>query len=162
MSRSPRCGPAWTAALSDGQFHSQEAFGDLIEAAGHLIVSHPAAELMEIVDSIRASSNGAFESKIRRDTGGQHLVYSEEVSTKAGSASRPLEVPREIALRACPFEDYPPVWVTCWLRLRINSGQLMLGLFPQPYEHLVRDAWVSVTTELSEALGVPIYAANLP
>jgi hypothetical protein len=155
--------PDWATlkTAADGKFHSQDEFGDLIESAGHLITSHPAAELMEIVDSVRASSKGSFESKIRRDTGAQHLVYSEEVSTKAGSSSKPLEVPREITLKARPFEDYPEIAVSCWLRLRINQGQLYLGLFPQPYEHLVRDAWTFVTGELSRALGVPVYAANL-
>ncbi len=155
--------PDWKTILktADGQFHGQEAFGDLIESAGHLITSHQTAELMEIVDSIRASSKGAFESKIRRDTGEQHLLYSEEISTKAGSATRALEVPREITLSAAPFEDYPRIDVTCWLRLRINSGQLMLGLFPQPFEHLIRNAWTDVIAGLSDALGVPVYAANL-
>lgn len=155
--------PDWKTLLAsaDGKYHSQDEFGDLIEAAGHLITSHPAAELIEIVDSIRASSKGSFESKIRRDTGAQHLTYSEEVSTKAGSSARPLEVPREITLSARPFEDYPQVEVRCWLRLRINQGQLGMGLFPQPFEHKVRDAWAHVTGELSEGLGVPVYAANL-
>jgi hypothetical protein len=155
--------PDWATLkkAADGQFHGQDEFGDLIESAGHLITSHPAAELMEIVDSVRASSKGAFESKIRRDTGSQHLVYSEEVSTKAGSSTQPLEVPRTITLVARPFEDYPQVEVTCWLRLRINQGRLLLGLFPQPYEHKVRDAWTQVTRGIAESLGVPVYAANL-
>lgn len=155
--------PDWATLFkaADGDYHDQERFGDLIEQAGHLIVSHPAAELMEIVDSIRASSSGAFESRIRRDNGSQHLTYSEEVNTSAGTATKPLEVPREITLSARPFEDYPSVDVTCWLRLRISGGGLALGLFPKPYEHLVRDAWTQVTTELAEALGVPVYASNL-
>ncbi len=155
--------PDWATLLrtADAKFHDQDTFGDMIEAAGHLITSHPAAELMEIVDSIRTSSKGSFESRIRRDVGSQYLTYSEEVSAKAGSSTRPLEVPREITLTARPFEDYPQVEVTCWLRLRVNQGQLGLGLFPQPYEHLVRDAWTHVTAEVAEKLKVPVYAANL-
>jgi hypothetical protein len=155
--------PDWATLFkaAAGDFHRQETFGDLIEQAGHLITSHQAADIMEIIDSVRTSSKGSFESQIKRDTGSQHLLYSEEVSTKAGTASRPLEVPREITLSARPFEDYPLIEVTCWLRLRVNQGQLHLGLFPQPYEHLVRDAWTHVTSELAEQLGVPVYAANL-
>lgn len=155
--------PDWATLgrTADGAFHGQDEFGDMIEAAGHLITSHPAAELMEIVDSVRTSSKGSFESRIRRDTGTQYLTYSEEVSAKAGSSTKPLEVPREITLSARPFEDYPLVEVKCWLRLRVNQGALGLGLFPQPYQHLVRDAWTHVTTELAEKLGVPVYAANL-
>ncbi len=155
--------PDWDTLFhaADGDYHGQEEFGDLIEQAGHLITSHPAAELMEIIDSIRASSSGAFESRIRRDNGSQQLTYSEEVSTSAGSVTRPLEVPREITLSARPFEDYPRVDVTCWLRLRIGQGRLHLALIPKPYAHLVRDAWTHVTSELAEALGVPVYASNL-
>lgn len=155
--------PDWATLFkaADGDYHSQERFGDLIEQAGHLITSHPAAELIEIIDSIRGSSSGSFQSQIKRDTGSQHLTYSEEVTAKAGTASRELEVPREITFSARPFEDYPRVDVTCWLRLRVNGGVLALGLFPKPYEHLVRDAWTHVTGELAEALKVPVYAANL-
>lgn len=155
--------PDWATLLkaADGNWHTQEDFGDLIESAGHLITSHPAAELIEIVDDIRASKSGSFQSTIKRDCGSQHLTYSEEVTTKSGSSAKPLEVPREITLAARPFEDYPEVPVTCWLRLRVVQGQLGLGLFPQPYQHLVRAAWLVVTNGLSDELGVPVYAANL-
>lgn len=155
--------PDWATLFNaaDGRFHSQLEFGDLIEQAGHLITSHPAAEIVEIVDSVRASSKGAFESNIKRATGSVNLTYSEEVSAKAGTATRQLEVPREITLSARPFEDYPLIEIRCWLRINVSQGQLGLGLFPQPYQHLVRDAWTHKTGELAEALGVPVYAANL-
>lgn len=155
--------PDWATfrKAADGGYHDQEEFGDLIESAGHLITSHPAAELMEIVDSVRASKSGSFESKIRRDTGGQHLTYSQETTATAGSAQKPLEVPREVTFTARPFEDYPQIDIKCWLRIRISQGQLFLGLFPQPHEHLVRAAWLHVVNQVSEPLGVPVYAANL-
>ncbi|MEU9805058.1 DUF2303 family protein [Mycobacterium sp. NPDC050853] len=155
--------PDWDTLFraADGRFHTQVEFGDLIESAGHLITSHPAAEIVEIVDSVRASSKGSFESNIKRATGSVNLTYSEEVSAKAGTATRQLEVPREITLSARPFEDYPVIEITCWLRLNISQGQLGLALVPQPYEHLVRDAWTQKTTEVADELGVPIYASNL-
>lgn len=154
--------PDWATLhnAADGAYHDQDEFGDLIESTGHLITSHPAAELMEIVDSVRASKSGSFESRIRRDTGSQHLSYSEDVTAKAGTAGT-LEVPRTITLKARPFEDYPEVEVTCWLRLRISQGKLYLGLFPKPYQHLVRDAWTKVTDDLAEAIKVPVYASNV-
>lgn len=153
--------PDWATMLTaaDGKPHGQEEFGDLIESAGHLITSHPAAELMEIVDSIRASSSGSFQSRIKRDTGSQHLTYSEEVNASAGK-SGDLEVPREITLTARPYEGWPAIEIACWLRLRVFGGSLTLSLVPKPYQHLVRDAWTVVTTEVSETIGVPVYAAN--
>lgn len=156
--------PDWETLFkaADAKWHGQEAFGDLIETAGHLITSHPAAELMEIVDSIRASSKGSFESRINRANGSQNLTYSEEVTVrgKTTSSTKDIEVPKEITFAARPYEDYPLISVTCWLRLNINQGQLVLGLFPQPYEHLVRDAWKVVVGEVSEKIGATIYAAN--
>ncbi|MGH3955924.1 MAG: DUF2303 family protein, partial [Mycobacterium sp.] len=120
--------PDWATLFNaaDGKFHTQLEFGDLIEQAGHLITSHPAAEIMEIVDSVRASSRGSFESNIKRATGSVNLTYSEEVSAKAGTATRQLEVPREITLAARPFEDYPLIEIRCWLRLNVSQGQLGL------------------------------------
>lgn len=147
--------------VADGQLHSQEEFGDLLEAGTHLIASHSGADLLEMVDSIRASSSGSFESRIQRATGTQTLTYSEEVSARAGSTSRPLEVPRTITFRVRRYEDYPEVDIVCWFRLRIREGKLRLALVPQPYEHLVRATWQTVVDDLSENIERPIYAANL-
>lgn len=156
--------PDWETLFNaaDAKWHGQEAFGDLIETAGHLITSHPAAELVEIVDGIRASSKGSFESRINRANGSQNLTYSEEVTVrgKTTSSTKDIEVPKEITFAARPYEDYPLISVKCWLRLNINQGNLVLGLFPQPYEHLVRDAWKVVVGEVSEKIGATIYAAN--
>lgn len=157
--------PDWATMLkaADGNFHRQEEFGDLIESAGHLITSHPAAELVEIIDSVRGSSKGSFESRINRSTGSQALTYSEEITVrgKTTSSSKDLEVPKEITLAARPFEDYPLVTVKCWLRLNVNGGNLILGLFPQPYQHLVRDAWTVVTNQVGEKIGAKVYASNI-
>jgi len=156
--------PDWAALhrAADGNYHGQEEFGDLIESVGHLVTSHAAADLIEIIDSIRASSKGSFESRISRRDGSQVLNWTEEVNTTAKVPGRgTLEIPREVVLAASPFEGYPTVEVRCWLRLRIHQGTLHLALVPQPYEPAVRAAWDSVVAVLAEELGRPIYAANL-
>lgn len=155
--------PDWQRfqAAASGEYHEQEKFGDLVESAGHLIVSHPAAELMEVIDSIRASSSGTFESRIQRSTGSQTLTWTENVDAKAGTRSQPLEVPKEVTFRVAPFEDYPEVDITCWLRLRIRGGSLGMALVPQPYEHRIQASWVDVVDQIAAAIEHPIYAANL-
>ncbi|MCX8559808.1 DUF2303 family protein [Mycolicibacterium mucogenicum] len=156
--------PDWATLFkaADGNFHGQEKFADLVESAGHLIKSHQAADLVELVNDIRASSKGSFESRPNRQTGSIHLTYSEEVTVrgKASVSSGELELPKEITFEARPYEDYPLIEVKCWLRLAFNQGQLSLGLFPQPYEHLVRDAWKVVVGEVAEKIGAKVYAAN--
>lgn len=124
--------PDWATLFkaADGEYHGQEKFGDLIEQAGHLITSHPAAEVVEIVDSIQSSSNGSFKSQIKRDTGSQHLTYSEEVTASAGTATRPLEVPRDharcAAVRGLPADrgDVPAAPAR-------ESGAAVPGVVPQ-------------------------------
>lgn len=155
--------PDWDTLTKviDGKFREQESFGNLLETAGHLVVSHPLAELMEIVDSIRGSKSGKFESRIQRATSSQSLTFTEEVNARAGTATRPLEVPKEIEFSARPFEDYPAVPVKCWLRLSVQQGELKLALVPQPFDHLIRAAWQGVIEDLAEELGQPVYAANL-
>ncbi|KIU17885.1 DUF2303 family protein [Mycolicibacterium llatzerense] len=157
--------PDWDTLFkaADGEYHSQEKFADLIESAGHLITSHPAADLVELVNNIRGSSKGSFESRINRSTGSLNLTYSEEVTVrgKSTTSSGELEVPKDITFAARPFEDYPLVTVKCWLRLLISGGQMRMGLFPQPYEHLVRDAWNVVTGQVAEQIGAKVYAANI-
>lgn len=143
-----------------GKLHTQDEFGDLLQSVGHLIVSHTAADLLEIVDSIRATSAGSFESRINRANGSQTLSYSEEVNASAGRHGQ-LEVPRTVVFTAQPFEDYPEFEIAADLRLRVSGNKLGLGLFPEPYDHKIRAAWLDVTDSLSEVIGVPIYAANL-
>ena len=155
--------PDWKRFIhaADGEFHSQNKFADLIETIGHLITSHPAAELMEIVDSIRTSSKGSFESKPNRANGSMTFAYSEEVSASAGTRSRPLEIPTEVTLRVARFEDYPEIEITCWFRFQIRGQELQLTLVPQPYEHRIQASWIDVVDGLATAIAHPIYTVNL-
>ena len=155
--------PDWTRFLkaADSAYHSQNDFADLIESVGHLITSHQAAELMEIVSSIRASSKGAFESSPNRANGSMTFTYSEEVKAQAGTRTRPLEIPTEVTFRVARFEDYPVIDITCWLRFQVRGGDLSLTLVPQPYEHRIQASWIDVVEQLATTIEHPIYASNL-
>ena len=148
-------------AVVNAKFYDQEDFGARLETVGHLVTSHDFAELLEIVDTIRGSKSGKFESRIQRATSTQSITFTEEVKASAGTATKQLEVPKEVEFAARPFEDYPLVSVKCWLRLSVQQGDLRLALVPQPFDHVIREAWSTVTEDLGEELGVPVYAANL-
>ncbi|TWS20811.1 DUF2303 family protein [Tsukamurella asaccharolytica] len=154
--------PDWTLLMNtiSKEPCGQLEFSDLIESVGHLITSHPAAELMEIAESLRTSSQARFESRPNRANGSQVFTYAEEVSATAGRSAQ-LEVPTTITFRAAPFEDFPPVDVTCWFRFRVNGGNPRLTLEAQPFDHVIRATWSTVIDDLAENLGVPVYAANL-
>jgi hypothetical protein len=157
--------PDWAImrTAADGRFHGQSEFADLIESAGHLITSHAAADLVECAENIRTSSSGKFESKINRTTGSQAVTYVQDVTVRGGSAQKTsqLELPKTVTFTAAPFEDYPPISVECYLRLNTAGGDLQLGFFPKPYEHLIRAAWDATMLALAEKIGGPIYAANM-
>lgn len=154
--------PDWTLLMKviGAEPCGQLEFSDLIESVGHLITSHPAAELMEIAESLRTSSQARFESRPNRANGSQVFTYAEEVSATAGRSAQ-LEVPTTITFRVAPFEDFPPIEVTCWFRFRVNNGNPRLTLEAQPFDHVIRATWATVVDDLAENLGVPVYAANL-
>lgn len=80
-----------------GKFMQQSEFGDAVEELLHTVVEPSQAELMEVIDSVRASTKGTFESSITRATGAQKLEFSEEVKATAGRAST-LTVPQTLTL----------------------------------------------------------------
>ncbi len=153
--------PDWSTFLlaADSELHDQEEFGNLLDDAGHLIRSHQAADLVELADSIRATSSGHFESRIQRSTGSQTIGWSENVEARAGTAGD-LEVPKIVTFEVTRFEDFPPILIDCQVRLRVKAGQLKLGLFPRPYEHVLREQWLTVIDELATEIGRPIYATK--
>lgn len=151
--------PDWAAwhQLS-GKFMAQGEFGDKVEELLHTVVQPDQAELLEIIDSVRASSKGEFEASIERSNGGQKVAYSEEVTTKAGRKGQ-LEVPQLITLEVRPWEGHAELYlVDAYFRLRISNGSLQLAIKLKPTAQIVRNAWSDVTTKVVAATSKPVYA----
>ncbi|WNM74314.1 hypothetical protein SEA_THIMANN_51 [Gordonia phage Thimann] len=151
----------WTAwhRLS-GQYMRQEEFGDAVEELLHTVVDPAQADLMEVIDSIRATSKGSFESKISRADGGQQLEYKEDVSTTAGKSGQ-LEVPKTVTLAIRPWEGLDTYKVEGWFRLRVQNGQLSLAIKLKPTRAILRAAWSDVIEKIEEHLdGKPVLATR--
>ncbi|AMS02449.1 hypothetical protein SEA_ZIRINKA_50 [Gordonia phage Zirinka] len=151
----------WTAwhQLS-GQYLRQEEFGDRVEELLHTVVEPAQADLMEVIDSIRATSKGSFESKISRADGGQQLEYKEDVSTTAGKSGQ-LEVPKTVTLAIRPWEGLDTYKVEGWFRLRVQNGQLSLAIKLKPTRSILRAAWADVITQIEQHLdGKPVLATR--
>jgi uncharacterized protein YfdQ (DUF2303 family) len=115
---------------------------------------------MEVIDSIRATSRGTFESKISRADGGQQLEYKEEVSTTAGRSAQ-LEVPKTVTLAIRPWEGLDTYKVDGWFRLRVQNGQLSLTIKLKPTRNVLRTAWSDVVAQIEEHLdGKPVLATR--
>ncbi len=143
-----------------GNFLRQEEFGDAVEELLHTVVDPDQADLMEVIDSIRATSKGTFESKISRADGGQQLEYKEDVTTTAGKSGR-LEVPKTVTLALRPWEGLDTYKVEGWFRLRVQSGQLALAIKLKPTRTVLRAAWADVVGQIEEHLdGKPVLATR--
>lgn len=143
-----------------GQFHNQTDFGDLIEELLPTVVIPDHADLLEIIDSVRASTSGAFESRIERSNGGQKLTFKQEHNVSAGRTGQ-LEVPRTITLELKPWEGHPETYhVQADFRVRINGGNLALGIKLKATREIVRAAWTTLTTAVVEATQKPVYAMS--
>lgn len=141
-----------------GQLFTQNDFGDIIEELLHTITSPDQADLLEIIDSIRSSTSGEFESKIERAHGGLKLTYREDHNVSAGKG-RELEVPQIITLDLRPWEGHPETYpVEAYFRTRVNQGSLGLGVRLKPTNQVLREAWYTITQSVAGQTGKPVYA----
>ncbi|WP_328856894.1 YfdQ family protein [Williamsia herbipolensis] len=152
----------WVAwhELSD-KFLAQEEFGNRLEDLLHTVTDPEQAELLEIADSIRASTSGEFESSISRSDGALSAVYRTEVNARAGRSGT-LEVPQHITLELRPWEGHPETYtVRAAFRLRVQEGTLKLGVKLQPTRTTELQAWRDLTTRITNEVAVPVYASGV-
>jgi uncharacterized protein YfdQ (DUF2303 family) len=141
-----------------GKFFRQNEFGDVIEELLFTVIDPDQADLLEVIDSVRASTSGEFESRIERANGGQKLVYKQDHTVSAGRAGQ-LEVPQLITLELRPWEGHPETYrVQAYFRVNVSGGQLALAVKLKPTKEIVRAAWATVTAKVTADTDKPVYA----
>jgi uncharacterized protein YfdQ (DUF2303 family) len=139
-----------------GKYYSQSEFGDLVEDLLHTVTSPDQADLLETIDTIRASTKGEFENTISRADGAQTVTYNTEVTSTAGR-TRQLEVPQTITLSLRPWEGHDTLYdVVAYFRLRIVGNALSLAVKLKPTRQIVRNAWADVTTTITSEVDKPV------
>jgi uncharacterized protein YfdQ (DUF2303 family) len=152
--------PDWAAwhALS-GKYFRQTEFGDQIEELLHTVVDPDQAELLEIIDSVRASTKGEFQSSINRANGAQTVVFNTEISATAGKATNSLEVPQFVKLQLRPWDGHPQTYeVNAYFRLKVDQGHLTLAIKLKPTQQIIRTAWAEITSTVAQTVDKPVYA----
>ncbi|WNM68800.1 hypothetical protein SEA_SOOS_70 [Gordonia phage Soos] len=143
-----------------GKAVPQEQLGDYLEDLAHTIVQPSAAEMLEVVDSIRASTKGEFESKIERSSGSVKIGYSQDTTAKAGRKGQ-LEVPSEILLRLRPWEGHNTFYdVPAHFRFRVRDGELSLSIKLKPTRQILRRAWADLTDQIEKETGEYVRATT--
>lgn len=152
--------PDWTQwhAMS-GKYFRQQEFGDLIEELLHTVDSPDQADLLEIIDTVRASTKGEFQSSISRADGAQSVVFHTEISTTAGKSTNTLEVPQMVKLRLRPWDGHPTFYdVDAYFRLKVEGNNLTLAIKLKPTRQILREAWAEITDTVTLAIDKPVYA----
>lgn len=141
--------PEWLAWMAHhGQLLAQEAFAEHLEDHLAELVAPPAAEMLEIAQSIQATSKVDFKSGTRLSSGQRQLEYVETTTAKAGQRGQ-LTIPDTFEIGLVPFEGSAPYKVTARFRYRISGeGQLKLGYRLDRPENVLRAAFDDVLGDL--------------
>jgi uncharacterized protein YfdQ (DUF2303 family) len=95
---------AWKQWLAlDGKLQGQEQFAEFLEDHLPELRNPSAAEMLEIAQSIQATSNVDFQSGIRLSSGQRQIQYVETATAKAGQKGQ-LTIPEVFTIGLVPFE----------------------------------------------------------
>jgi uncharacterized protein YfdQ (DUF2303 family) len=118
---------AWKQwAAHDGKLLPQEAFAEFIEDHLPEILEPAAAEMLEIAQSIQATTSAEFQSGTRLATGERQFKFVEQTTTKAGQRGD-LTIPETFVIGLVPFEGSEGYKITARLRYRIVDAHLRMG-----------------------------------
>lgn len=145
----------WTG--EDGVMVSQQEFAEFLEDNLADIVDPPAAQLLEVVTTLSATTKVEFKSGVRLDNGQIKVQYEETMSARAGQKGN-LEIPYSFSLGIRVYQAGDPYRVNARLRYRIEHGALRLGFVLERTDDVMEAAFNETVLKLREALdGHPVY-----
>ena len=146
--------PSWKRwADANNKLLTQEEFAELVEAGIPDILTPPAADLLEIAQSLRAHKSASFESDKRLSNGQVQFKYVETVTASAGKSGQ-FEIPTEITLRLAPYLGLEPVPVLARFRYRLVEGHLRLGFAIDRLPELLIEVFERLCASIAEATDI--------
>jgi uncharacterized protein YfdQ (DUF2303 family) len=143
----------WTA--NSGKLMPQDTFAEFLETHLPDLVQPDSATMLEIAQSIQASTKGEFQSASRLQSGTRKFVFTEETNATAGQRGE-LEIPEVFKIAVIPFEGAVRYSVNARLKYRINRNELTIGyLLEQPEERLA-NAFLEITDLIAAGIDTPI------
>lgn len=117
--------------------------------------------MLEIAQSIEATSSGQFESKQRLQDGQVALRYSQQVEARAGTKGD-LTIPETFTVALRCYEGIDPVDITARLRYRIREGQLAIGYRLERLDDVKDKAFADVVDAVEQRLGRQLLRGAAP
>ncbi|TMU98069.1 DUF2303 family protein [Streptomyces sp. DASNCL29] len=147
---------AWQQwAANDGKLLGQEQFAEFIEDHLPELLEPAAATMLEIAQSIQATTKAEFQSGTRLQSGERQLKYVEDTRASAGRKGE-LTIPETFIVGLVPFEGSEGYKVTARLRYRIGDGQLRIGYKLDRPDEVRRTAFDDVRKAVAEQLATAV------
>lgn len=140
----------------DAKLLSQEAFAEHLQDGITEIASPPAADLLEIAQTMQGATEVAWKAGVSIRDGSVQIGYTEEASAKAGRDGR-LEVPEIFTLVMSPFIGEEPVEISARLRWRVKGGGLLIGYKLEQPELVIRNALERIAARLRAEFPARVY-----
>jgi uncharacterized protein YfdQ (DUF2303 family) len=145
---------AWKSG--DARDMTQEEFAEFLEDNRADIASPPAAEMLEVAQSIQAATKVDFSAGYRLADGQRRLSYTETVESRAGTKGE-LAIPAEIRVRLPVFDGAEVAdELTARFRHRIVNGQLRLSYRLDRPDDVVSSAFEGIVAEVGEACATTV------
>lgn len=141
---------AWIA--KNGELMPQREFAEFIEDHFRAIVNPDAATMLEIAQSLEATSHLRVKSSQRLRDGQRKLVYEEDTQARAG-AEGDLEVPETLEIALVPWRGRGDTRIpmTARLRFRTTGGNVTMGYKLVDLEGIVEEAFREITDAITAA-----------
>lgn len=148
---------AWTAwKTRDNHLSSQADFAEFLEDNRADIFAPPSADLLEVAQSLQATTSASFKSGYKLVNGQRQLTYTEQVNATAGENGT-LEIPAEFTLRLPVFRGAPVAdELVARLRYRVADGRLAIGYKLNRPAEVVDAAFNGVIDAVTELIGRPV------
>ncbi|MGQ4350500.1 DUF2303 family protein [Streptomyces sp. SAS_275] len=139
----------------DGKLVDQDRFANFLEDHLPNLVDPDAATMLEIAQSIKATTKAQFQSSSRLQSGERKFVFTEDTTTSAGSRGD-LAIPETFKIAVPPFEGADAYSMTARFKYRLNGSVLTLGFKLEQPEERAKAAFTDVLTAISEGIDTPI------
>lgn len=147
---------AWEEWLAlDGKLVDQDRFANFLEDHLVSLVEPDAATMLEIAQSIKATTKAEFQSSSRLQSGERKFAFVEDVKTSAG-AKGDLQIPEVFRIAVPPFEGADAYSMTARFKYRLGGGQLALGFKLEQPEERAKAAFADVLAAIAEGIDTPI------
>lgn len=147
---------AWQQWLAlDGKLVEQDTFANFLEDQLPYLVDPDAATMLEIAQSIKATTKAEFQSSSRLQSGERKFSFVEDTKASAG-AKGDLAIPETFKIAVPPFEGADAYSMTARFKYRLGGGHLALGFKLEQPEERAKAAFADVLAAISEGIDTPI------